>query len=49
VAVYKFKLEVSVEARDAKEARITAIEKMLDALNDPEVLELVKVGTRSER
>jgi len=41
---YKFKLEVSVEADDVQEARLVAIERALDALNDPEVLELVEVG-----
>jgi len=44
VAVYKFKLEVSVEADSVQEAKLIAIEKMLDALNNPEVLELVEVG-----
>jgi len=41
---YTFKLEVTVEASDVDEAVLIAIEKMLDALNDPENIELVEMG-----
>jgi len=41
---FSFELRVSVEANDIEEARIIAIEKMLDALNDPENVFLVEMG-----
>jgi len=43
VRKYKFKLEVSVEANDIEEARLVAVEKMLDTLNKPEAIKLVEV------
>jgi len=49
VRKYKFKLEVSVEVSGEEEARLIAIERALDALNDPEALELVSIETRSGR
>jgi len=44
---YRFRIEVDVEASGEEEARLIALEKALDALNDPEVLELVSMETRS--
>jgi len=45
---FSFELKITVEARDAEEARIIALEKMLDALNDPDVLKLVEVRKGEE-
>jgi len=45
---HRFRIEVDVEADDIEEARLIAIEKMLNALNKPETIKLVEAG-ESER